>query len=39
MRFIEVRRHTDNDGDALTPEGVRAAEEIGAERLHPPYAA
>jgi broad specificity phosphatase PhoE len=29
-RQIELRRHTDNDGDALTPEGVRAALEIGA---------
>lgn len=38
MRYAEVRRHTDNDGDALTPEGVAAAEAIGRERLHPPYA-
>jgi broad specificity phosphatase PhoE len=29
-REIELRRHTDNDGDSLTPEGVRAALEIGA---------
>lgn len=28
-RQIELRRHTDSDGDALTPEGVRAALEIG----------
>jgi broad specificity phosphatase PhoE len=28
-RSIELRRHTDNDGDVLTPEGVRAALEIG----------
>jgi broad specificity phosphatase PhoE len=27
---IELRRHTDNEGDALTPEGVRSALEIGA---------
>jgi phosphohistidine phosphatase SixA len=27
---IELRRHTDNDGDALTEEGVQAALEIGA---------
>jgi broad specificity phosphatase PhoE len=27
--YVELRRHTDNDGDALTPEGVRAAVEIG----------
>jgi broad specificity phosphatase PhoE len=29
-RYIELRRHTDNDGDVLTPEGVRAALEIGS---------
>jgi broad specificity phosphatase PhoE len=29
-KAIELRRHSDNDGDALTPEGVRAAVEIGA---------
>ena len=28
---IELRRHTDNDGDALTEEGVRAALEVGRE--------
>jgi phosphohistidine phosphatase SixA len=39
MRYAEVRRHADNDGDALTPDGVAAAEAIGRERLHPPYAA
>jgi broad specificity phosphatase PhoE len=33
---VELRRHTDNDGDALTPDGVRAALEIGA-RLHGGY--
>src|SRR5919106_2981091 len=27
---IELRRHTDSDGDALTQEGVRAALEVGA---------
>jgi broad specificity phosphatase PhoE len=27
---IELRRHTDNDGDVLTPEGIRAALEIGS---------
>lgn len=26
---IELRRHTDNDGDLLTPDGVRTAVEIG----------
>lgn len=28
-RRIELRRHTDNDGDVLTPTGVRAAVELG----------
>ena len=28
---IELRRHTDSDGDALTQEGVQAALEIGAD--------
>jgi len=36
-KAVELRRHTDNDGDELTPEGVRAALEIGA-RLHGNYA-
>lgn len=35
---MELFRHTDNDGDALTPDGIAAAEEIGRERLSPPYA-
>lgn len=39
MRYVELRRHTDNDGDALTQDGVRAAEEIGRAELHPPYTA
>jgi broad specificity phosphatase PhoE len=30
-RYIELRRHTDNDGDALTDEGVRAALDVGRE--------
>lgn len=38
MRIVELLRHTDNDGDQLTPEGVAAAEAIGRERLTPPYA-
>jgi hypothetical protein len=38
MRYVELRRHTDNDGDRLTPQGVSDAEGIGA-KLHPPYAA
>ena len=37
MRYAELRRHTDNDGDALTPDGVAAAEAIGEDGLHPPY--
>jgi len=39
MRYVELRRHTDNDGDRLTPRGVADAEMIGRDRLHPPYAA
>ena len=35
-RYVELRRHTDADGDVLTQEGVRAATEIGA-RLHGGY--
>jgi len=38
MRFVELLRHTDNDGDRLTSEGIAAAEAIGRERLTPPYA-
>jgi broad specificity phosphatase PhoE len=30
-RYVELRRHTDNDGDALTDDGVRAALEIGRD--------
>ena len=29
-KAVELRRHTDNDGDALTEDGVRAALEIGS---------
>src|SRR6266508_2831603 len=29
-RFVELRRHTDNDGDVLTDRGVAAALRIGA---------
>jgi len=36
MKTIELRRHTDNDGDRLSAEGISAAEEIGG-RLSPPY--
>ncbi|MDJ0498977.1 MAG: histidine phosphatase family protein [Acidimicrobiia bacterium] len=28
-RYVELRRHTDNDGDSLTEEGVAAAVELG----------
>jgi broad specificity phosphatase PhoE len=38
MRSIELLRHTDNDGDKLTAEGIEAAEAIGRQRLSPPYA-
>jgi hypothetical protein len=39
VRYVELRRHTDNDGDRLTAQGVADAEAIGRDRLHPPYAA
>src|SRR6266540_1680392 len=39
MRYVELRRHTDDEGDRLTPQGVADAEMIGRDRLHPPYAA
>src|SRR5207344_1333587 len=39
MRYVELRRHTDNEGDRLTPQGVADAEVIGRDWLHPPYAA
>lgn len=29
-KAVELRRHTDNEGDALTDDGVHAALEIGA---------
>src|ERR671914_550577 len=29
-RFVELRRHTDNDGDVLSGEGVAAALRLGA---------
>ena len=35
-RYVELRRHTDSDGDVLTAEGVRTAVEIG-RRLTGPY--
>jgi phosphohistidine phosphatase SixA len=39
MRYVELRRHTDNEGDRLTPQGAADAEAIGRGRMHPPYAA
>ena len=39
MRYVELRRHTDNEGDRLTPQGAADAEKIGRDLLHPPYAA
>jgi hypothetical protein len=39
MRYVELRRHTDNEGDRLTPQGAADAEVIGRGGLHPPYAA
>lgn len=36
MKTVELRRHTDNDDDRLSAEGVAAAEDIG-RRLSPPY--
>ena len=38
MRYVELLRHPDNDGDSLSLDGVAAAEEIGRTSLHPPYA-
>ena len=39
MRYIELRRHTDSDGDELTAQGVADAQAIGRDGLQPPYAA
>ena len=36
-RYVELRRHTDSDGDVLSEDGVAAALEIG-RRLRGPYA-
>lgn len=33
-RFVELRRHTDNDGDVLTDDGVGAALALGASLDH-----
>ena len=37
MRYVELLRHTQNDGDTLSAEGIAAAKTIGRERLTPPY--
>jgi hypothetical protein len=39
MRSVELRRHTDNEGDELSPKGMADAVAIGRDRIHPPYAA
>jgi phosphohistidine phosphatase SixA len=39
MRYVELRRHTDNEGDRLTPQGVADAEAIGRGQLQRPYVA
>ncbi len=39
MRYVELRRHTDNEGDRLTRQGAADAEMIGRGGLHPPCAA
>lgn len=36
MKSLELRRHTDNDDDQLTAEGIAGAQDI-AKRLSPPY--
>ncbi|HEY3034960.1 MAG TPA: hypothetical protein VGJ54_09905 [Streptosporangiaceae bacterium] len=39
MRYVKLRRRTDNDGDRLTPQGTADAEMIGRGGLHRPDAA
>jgi phosphohistidine phosphatase SixA len=39
VRYVELRRHTDNDGDKLSEQGVADAEAIGRTGLNPPYTA
>jgi phosphohistidine phosphatase SixA len=39
MRYVELRRHTDNDGDRLTEQGITDAEALGRDTLSPPYSA
>jgi hypothetical protein len=31
MRYVELRRHTDNEGDRLTPQGTADAQMIGRD--------
>lgn len=38
VRTLVIRRHTDNDGDALTPDGVAAALRLGRGEHLGPYA-
>ena len=37
MRYVELRRHTDNDEDRLSEQGIADAEALGRDALHPPY--
>ena len=37
MRTVDLFRHTDNEGDELTADGVQAAEKVAREQLSPPY--
>lgn len=37
-RMLEIRRHTDNDGDTLNRQGVADAVRIGRDELEGPYA-
>ena len=37
MRTVDLFRHTDNDGDELTADGVEAAERVARDLLTPPY--
>jgi hypothetical protein len=39
MRYAGLRRHADNEGDRLAPQGAADAEMTGRGGLHPPYAA
>ena len=39
MRYVQLRRHTDNEGGRLTPQAAADAEMTGRDGLHPPCAA